>query len=207
MQLLVCFSIPSLMLWSCGTTGTKLRVAPKRHDASTLLERSRHYQQYIQENLVKQVPIDPAEVNLSTSYLFYFHCVVINCSSQFKDVGLLVADEVMEEQADTKKTRTEMTDQETKHASHTQYTMPARGEASTNATFGGVSVLDRSMYYWASAIRTPIEQLMYVDTSQLPSFTPSDDSIFLHFKDTNFKCQQQSIYTALICLINFYHGK
>ena len=71
--------------------------------------------------------------------------------------------------------------------------MPARGEPSTNATFGDVSVLDRSMYYWASVIQTLIEQSMYVDTSQLPSFTPSDDSIFLHFKDTNFECQQQSM--------------
>ena len=100
-----------------------------------------------------------------------------------------------------------MTDQETKHASHTQYTMPTRGEASTNATFGDVSVLDRSMYYWASAIWTPIEQPMYVDTSQLPSFTPSDDSIFRYFKDTNFECQQQSIYTILTYLKDFYHGK
>ena len=45
--------IPSLMLWSYGTTGTELRVAPERHDASTLLERSRHYQQYIKENFLE----------------------------------------------------------------------------------------------------------------------------------------------------------
>ena len=63
----VYFSIPSLMLWSCSTTGTKLRIAL---DASTLLEHSRHYQQYIQENLLEQVLTDLAEVNLSTSYLF-----------------------------------------------------------------------------------------------------------------------------------------
>ena len=77
----ICFSIPSSMLWRCDTTGTKLRVAPERHDASTLLEHSRHYQQYIQENLVEKVPTDPAKVNLSTSCLFYFLCVVIDCPS------------------------------------------------------------------------------------------------------------------------------
>ena len=62
--------IPSLMLWSYGITGTELRVAPERHGVSTLLESSRHYQQYIQENLLEQVPIDPAETNPSTSCLF-----------------------------------------------------------------------------------------------------------------------------------------
>ena len=117
------FSIPSSMLQRCGTTSNELRVAPERHDASNLLERSRHYQQYIQENLVEQVPTDPAKVNLSTFYLFYFLCVVIDCPSQFEDIGSPVVDEVMEEQADTKKTRTEMTDQEIKHVSHIQHTM------------------------------------------------------------------------------------
>ena len=203
----VCFSSPSLMLWRCGTIGTELRVAPERHDASILLERSHYYQQYIQENLAEQVPIDPAEVNLSISYLFYFLCVVIDCPSQFENVGSPIADEVMDEQADTKRTETEMIDQETKHASHTQYTMPTRGEASTNATFGDVSLLDRSMYYWVSVVQIPIEQQMYFDTSQLPGFTPSNASTFLHFKDTTFECQQQSIYTTLTCLIDFYHGK
>ena len=66
--------------------------------------------------------------------------------------------------------------------------MPTRGEASTNATFDDVSLLDRSMYYWASMIRTPVEKHIYFDTAQLPSFTPSDASTFLHFKDTNFEC-------------------
>ena len=69
MWLLACFAIPSLMLWSCGITGPELRIAL---DASTLLEHSRHYQQYIQENLLEQVLTDPAEVNLSTSCLFLF---------------------------------------------------------------------------------------------------------------------------------------
>ena len=75
----VCFSIPSLMLWSYGTTGTELRVALERHDASTLLERSRYYQQYIQENLLEQVPTYLTKVNLSTSYPFCFLCVTIDC--------------------------------------------------------------------------------------------------------------------------------
>ena len=199
----VCFSIPSSMLWSYGTTCIKLRVAPERHDTSTLLERSCHYQQYIQENLIEQVPTDLAEVNLSTSYPFCLLYVITDYHSQFEDVGLPIADEVMEEQADTKKTRTEMTDQEIKHASHIQHTMHVRSEASMN----DISLLDRSMYYWASAIQIPIEQQMYFDTSQLPGFTSSNASTFLHFKDTTFECQQQSIYTMLTCLINFYHGK
>ena len=41
------FSIPSSMLWSCSLFGPELRVALEGYDASTLLERSRHYQQYI----------------------------------------------------------------------------------------------------------------------------------------------------------------
>ena len=191
---MVSFFIPSLMLWSYGTTGTELRVALERHDASTLLECSRHYQQYIQENLVEQVPTDPTEVSISTSCLFCFLCVITNCPSQFKDVGSPITDEVMDEQADTKKTRTEMTDQETKHASHIQHTMYVRSEASMN----NISLLDRSMYYWASAVQIPIEQQMYFDTSQLLGFTPSDAFTFLYFTDTNLGCQQQSIYTTLI---------
>ena len=127
----VYFFIPSSMLQRCGTTGTEF----ERHDTSTLLEHSCHYQQYIQENLLVQVLTDPAEINLSISCVFYFLCVVIDCPSQFEDVGSPVADEVMDEQADTKRTETERTDQEMKHASHIQHTMPIRTEASTSATF------------------------------------------------------------------------
>ena len=54
-------------------TGPKLGATLDGYDVLTLLERSRHYQQYIQENLLDQVPIDPAEVNLSTSYLLCCH--------------------------------------------------------------------------------------------------------------------------------------
>ena len=134
MWLLVSFSIPSLMLWSYGTTGTELRVPLERHDALTLLEHSRYYHQYIQENLLGQVLTDPAE-----------------------DVGLPITDEIMEEQTDTRRTETEITDQETKHASHTQHTMPARGKVSMSITFDDVSLLDRLMYYWAPKVQTPVE--------------------------------------------------
>ena len=110
------------MLWSCGTTGTELRVAPERHDALNLLERSCHYQQYIQENLLEQIPTDPTKVNLSTSYPFCFLCVTIDCPLQFEDVGSPITDEVMEEQTDAEKTETERTDHKREHASHTQHT-------------------------------------------------------------------------------------
>ena len=113
----------------------ELGAALEGYDASTLLEHSHHYQQYIQENLLEQVPTDPATVNLSTSYPFYFLCVVIDYPSQFEDAGLPIADEVIDEQANTRRTETERTDQEMKHASHIQHTMPVRIEASTSATF------------------------------------------------------------------------
>ena len=119
----VYFSLPSPMLWSYDITSTEFRVALERHDASTLLEHSRHYQHYIQENLPEQVPTDPATVSLLTSCPFYFLCVVTDCPSQFKDVSSPIADEVMEEQADTEKTETERTDYKREHASHTQHAM------------------------------------------------------------------------------------
>ena len=56
------FPIPSSMLWSYSLFGPELRVALEGCDALTLLERSRHYQQYIQENMLEQVPIGAAEV-------------------------------------------------------------------------------------------------------------------------------------------------
>ena len=56
----------------------------------------------------------------------------------------------MEEQADTKRTKTE-------RASHTQYAEIVRGESSTGTTLGDISLLDRSIYYWTPAIQTPIE--------------------------------------------------
>ena len=56
------FPIPSSMLWSYSLSGPELRVALEGYDALTLLERSRHYQQYIQENILEQVSTDTAEV-------------------------------------------------------------------------------------------------------------------------------------------------
>ena len=117
--------IPSSMLWSRGMTGPELGAALEGYDVSTLLKRSCHYQQYIQENLLEQVPTDPAEVNLSTSYPFCFLYVITVCHSQFEDVGSPIIDEVIEEQADTERIETKRTDEETEHASHTHHAMPA----------------------------------------------------------------------------------
>ena len=90
-----------------------------------------------------------------------------------------------------------------KHASQTQHTMPIQSEASMNATFDDISLLDRSMYYWAHTVQTFVEWRMHFDITQLPSFTPPDASTFLYFTYTNFECQQQSIYTILTCLKTF----
>ena len=59
---LVPFPIPSLMLWSCSLSGLELRVALEGYDALNLLERSCHYQQYIWENILEQVPTGATEV-------------------------------------------------------------------------------------------------------------------------------------------------
>ena len=72
------FPIPSSMLWSCSLTGPELRVALEGYDASTLLERSHHYQQYIQENILEQVPTGAAEVCFFDILFFSFlHLVLI----------------------------------------------------------------------------------------------------------------------------------
>ena len=47
------FPIPSSILWSYSLTGPELRVALEGYDAATLLECSRHYQQYIRENILE----------------------------------------------------------------------------------------------------------------------------------------------------------
>ena len=70
------FPIPSSMLWSSSLSGPEVRVALERYDALTLLERSRHYQQYIQENILEQVPIGAAEVCFSASYSFTLFCIL-----------------------------------------------------------------------------------------------------------------------------------
>ena len=70
------FSIPSSMLWSCSLTGPELRVTLEGCDALTLLERSRHHQQYIHENILEQVPTGPAEVYTPTSYSLLLFCIL-----------------------------------------------------------------------------------------------------------------------------------
>ena len=53
----------------------------------------------------------------------------------------------MDEKLDTRRTETEMTNQEIEYASHNLYTMPVQSEASMSTTFGDVLLLDRSTYY------------------------------------------------------------
>ena len=135
------FPIPSSMLWSCSLTGPELRVALKRYDTSTLLEHSRHYQQYIQENILEQVPTGAAEVCALTSCSL-FSLSLASCTDyhlQFEEVGSPTADKAMEEQADTERT-------ETARASHTQHAKTVRGESLAGTTLGDISLLNRSMY-------------------------------------------------------------
>ena len=64
----------------------------------------------------------------------------------------------MEEQADTERI-------EIDRASHTQHAETVRGESSAGTTLGDISLLDRSMYYWAPDIQTHIEQHIDFDAS------------------------------------------
>ena len=77
------FPIPFSMLWSYSLSGPKLRVALEGYDALTLLERSRHYQQYIRENILEQVPTGAAKVYPSTpcSFCFLYLVLIVNFSS------------------------------------------------------------------------------------------------------------------------------
>ena len=75
----------------------------------------------------------------------------------------------MEEQVDAERT-------ETGRASHTQHTETARGESSAGTTLGDISLMDRSMYYWAPAVQAPIEQHISFDVTQPPMFSPLDAS-------------------------------
>ena len=61
------FPIPSSMLWSCSLTSLELQIALEGYDASTLLEGSCHYQQYIKENILEQVLTGAAKVCTLTS--------------------------------------------------------------------------------------------------------------------------------------------
>ena len=86
--------------------------------------------------------------HLDLYFLFSTPCTDYHL--QFEEVVSPTAGEAMEEQADTKRTETE-------RASHTQHAETVRGESSAGTTLGDISLLDRSMYYWAPAIQTPIE--------------------------------------------------
>ena len=59
----------------------------------------------------------------------------------------------MEEQADTERTETE-------RASHIQYTETVRGESSIGTTLGDISLLDRSMYYWAPSVQASMHHVL-----------------------------------------------
>ena len=153
------FPIPSSMLWSCSLTGPELEVTLEGYDALTLLKCSCHYQQYIQENILEQVPIGAAEVYSSPSYsLFSLLASYTNYHLQFEEVGSLATDEAIEEQADTERTKTT-------RASHTQHAETVQRESSAGTTLGDISLLDRSMYYWAPDIQTHIEQHIDFDAS------------------------------------------
>ena len=87
----------------------------------------------------------------------------------------------MEEQADTERTETAKTSQ-------TQHVETVWGESSAGTTLGDISLLNRSMYYWAPAIQTPIKQHIDFDASQPPIFSPpevSHVSILCYFICTN----------------------
>ena len=74
------FLIPSSMLWSCSLTGPALQAALEGYEATTLLERFRHYQQYIRENLLEQVPTADAEVCFLTSS---YHLMIFTSYSDY----------------------------------------------------------------------------------------------------------------------------
>ena len=81
---------------------------------------------------------------------FFLLASCTNYDFQFEEVGSPIAGEAMEEQVDTERT-------EIGRASHTQRTEMVRGESSSSTTLGDISLLDRSMYYWAPAVQAPVE--------------------------------------------------
>ena len=99
--------------------------------------------------------------------LLFFSAFCTDYHLQFEEVGSLTAGEAMEEQADTERTET------------------VRGESSAGTTLGDISLLDRSMYYWAPTVQAPIEQHIDFDVSQPPIFSPPEAShvsvIFCYF--------------------------
>ena len=87
----------------------------------------------------------------------FFSASCIDYHFQFEEVSSPTAGEAMEE-ADTDRTKTA-------RASHTQYAETMREESLTSTTLGDISLLDRSMYYWAPAVHTPIEQYISFDAT------------------------------------------
>ena len=77
------------MLWSCSLTGPELRVALEGYDALTLLKHSCHYQQYIQENILEQVPTGAAEVYTPTFYSL-FSLSLASCTDYHLQLALLL---------------------------------------------------------------------------------------------------------------------
>ena len=78
------------------------------------------------------------------------------------------------------KTETDPQITRTKHeieqGSYAHHIKTVRGETLMSTTLGDISLHDRSMYYWAPAVQTPIEQHMYFDDMQPPSFSLLDAS-------------------------------
>ena len=99
----------------------------------------------------------------------FFSASCTNYHLQFEEIGSPVAGEAMEEQVNTERT-------ETDRASHSQHAEAVQGESSVGTTLGDISLLDHSMYYWAPAVRTPIEQHIDFDVAQPPIFSPPDAS-------------------------------
>ena len=75
----------------------------------------------------------------------------------------------MEEPIDTERTETE-------RAIHTQHAETVCGESLSGTTLGDISLLDRSMYYWAPAVQALIEQHISFDAAQPPMFSPPNAS-------------------------------
>ena len=105
---------------------------------------------------------------LTSCSFFFFSVSYINYHLQF-EVGSPATGEAMEEQVDAERTETERT-------SHSQYAETVQGESSAGTTLGDISLLDRSMYYWALAVQTPTEQHINFDATQPPIFSPPDAS-------------------------------
>ena len=69
-------SIPQSMLRSSSLSGSELRAALQGYDASTLVEKTSDYQQYIHENLLEYIFTGAAEVsfNILSFYFLLCHC-------------------------------------------------------------------------------------------------------------------------------------